>query len=196
MSPELELMLTLVGSAFMFNMTKQLFNNAPAMLSSELQNTIKNAYAQSRAMNSNNQSTTNDRVSPMVIPTHSSLTGMSLESFMPQSTPSNMQVDERFASRILPEMNSNSTQHNVNEEMEKLNTIRQGQYEMFHNQEIHNNNDDDNDRFSVASSSEGSSIREPKPVVYKNSSSSKGKLPRHSSTKKSRNSTTGRELVL
>jgi len=45
MSPELELMLALFGSAFMFNMSKQLFQNIPSTVQKqELRDTIKRAF--------------------------------------------------------------------------------------------------------------------------------------------------------
>ena len=47
MSPEIELLLTLTGSAFMFNMTRQLFKNIPQPFHN-LQQTVRSAYNESQ----------------------------------------------------------------------------------------------------------------------------------------------------
>ena len=151
MAPEIELLLTLAGSAFMFNMTRQLFKNIPQPLH-QLQQVVRNAYnesqrqqqqqPQAQAQTQPVRQQQSQQQQPNIFETFSSVFN-SLGNNPPHVPP-----------RIIPEMTTyNTTRNNTsdNNNNATVNTVRQTQLHNFQNDEKDEN---DEDRFSVASSSE------------------------------------------
>lgn len=180
MAPEIELMLTLAGSAFMFNMTNQLFKSVPQPLQApmrQLRQTVRSAFNESQRQQQQQQqqfangTNVNDspsdprsvRAGPSLgtsgshgIATNASPVSI-LDSFSPLlGTLGNLVVPQR----MMPEMASHGrTTVNTNgRNPGNSESIRNEQFQSFQNT-VQNSDDEDDDRFSLASSSE--SIVEP-----------------------------------
>ena len=188
MSPEIELLLTLTGSAFMFNMTRQLFKNIPQPFHN-LQQTVRNAYNESRQQQQ-------QQMPVRQHPQAQQQQQQQQQQHMPvrqQQQPARPPTSfDAFAS-VLGSLSTPSVPPRIVPEMISHNPVRQTQLDSFQNIP----DGDDMDRFSVASSTE--SIVEPseheQPLgVLKPKKGPKGpKRPKGPRAPKQQN---GRELVL
>lgn len=164
MSPEVELLLTLAGSAFMFNMSKQLFKAIPQSMQvpmQQLRQSVRAAFDESqRQQQQQQQSRTmngagnNNGTEPL--PFETSGHGSPFDAFSPMiGTLRNLVVPPR----VMPEMTSHlNVRHEPTPQTVRNNTpnsIQQSQLQAF--QEAATNDtgpEADDDRFSIASSSE------------------------------------------
>ena len=136
MSPEIELMLTLAGSAFMFNMSNQLFKSVNQPFQGQMRNlreSVKSAFNQSQQRQQ-----------------------------QPPQPPPVSNIVSSFQDIGASVLNSvfKTKAPNQNEEPEM--TVRNVQLETFKNNSANNENEMlDQDRFSIASSSSDSVIEPP-----------------------------------
>jgi len=130
MAPELELMITLAGSAFMFNMSNQLFKNIKGPSLKNLRQTVRNAMSQQQ---------------PIPAPLHAH----------------NLQVHTQQMSQQQPIPAPLQMAHENHVPQQQINQqqIQQINQDRLYNEE-HEKEFIDQDRFSIASSTE-SSIQEP-----------------------------------
>ena len=150
MLPEIELMLTLAGSAFMFNMSKQLFKTVQAPFQGQMRNireSVRNAF----------HNTHPEQHSSPVFQQQ-------------QQTPFPSNIRSPFTSaNTVPPPSTNSEESN----------LRKTQLEAFLNQnntlKTETEDHDDIDRFSIASSSCGSVIEPPSIPMVKSKTKTKNK---------------------
>ena len=143
MSPEIELMLTLAGSAFMFNMSNQLFKSVNQPFQGQMRNlreSVKNAFNQSQNQNQNSQNQNQRQQVPL--------------------SASNIASFQDIGASVLNSV-FNKTKPNQNNSEPETN-VRNVQLETFKNSNVNNENELlDHDRFSIASSSSDSVIEPP-----------------------------------
>lgn len=139
MAPEIELMLTLAGSAFMFNMSNHLFKQMSQPFQGQMRNLRQSVKAAFNQTKNNQQNTTPPVTSP--IPSFQDLGASVLNSVFKNTTTTKPSIDES--------------------------NVREVQMDNFKNlSEILKNDKDDDplldqDRFSIASSSSDSVIEPP-----------------------------------
>ena len=179
MSPELELLLTLAGSAFMFNMSNQLFKSMNQPLR-DIRNTVRSAFQQSQ-----NQSQS-----------QSQSTGPNLSGNQPSSL---RDIGSSLLSSVFGNNTSPQPQMQVRPNTDV--NVRNTQLQNFQNDITRNDNDAedimDDDRFSVASSS-NDSIIEPMSTLPYSTASIRPSVRSKSKTKteKPKSKSTQRTIVI
>lgn len=173
MSPEIELMLTVAGSAFMFNMSKQLFRSTSRSFD-QMRQKVRSAYNNNAARKSSPQAPQQGSENRKDRPVQQTPTGTTGEDVRHRGALPSVPLESAFLTdRLLPVMPSGSLSAlNLQTEVDRLRGTRSMDVHIPQTTPItvqeNNNNktndrsemssssaddDDDNDRFSVASSS-------------------------------------------
>ncbi|AOM63434.1 hypothetical protein [Heterosigma akashiwo virus 01] len=157
MAPELELMLALAGSAFMFNLTNTLFKKSlptDPMDFANLKNTVRNAAASANSNISNQQGQNKKNNAMGGLPDLSALMGQFGNMMMPSVLGRNNNDDESSVTTDDEYEKPLPANANIGKNKPTMNSLNPmtNQQQHFSKTMLNDNDSDTNERFSVSSS--------------------------------------------